>query len=157
MLPSLANNHRRIVQGKDTIMILVEVVHDARLVRMDAEHDPPQIKKWLGDSIGWWEGDTLVVETTNFVDRPAFRQGTGNMTVTEEFWLQSADSLIYRFTVDDPAVWTAPWTGEYVWRGSENKVYEYACHEGNYSMGGILRGARLLEAETLGKAGSTGE
>ena len=151
MLPALYNNHKRIVQGEDTIVILIEMVHDARIVRMNAEHDPPHIKKWLGDSIGWWEGDTLVVETTNFVDRPAFRQGTGNMKVTERFRLEDADTLVYTFTVEDPTVWTAPFTGEYAWPRSDNKVFEYACHEANYALEGIMKGARLLEAEFRGE------
>ena len=151
MLPVLYNNHKRIVQTEDTVMILTEMVHDARIVRLDAEHDPPTIKKWLGDSIGWWEGDTLVVETTNFVDRPAFRRGTGNMTVTERFRMESAGTLIYAFTVDDPTVWTATFTGEYAWPRSGNKVFEYACHEANYALQGIMRGARLLEAEFRGE------
>ena len=151
MMPALYNNHKRIVQTEDTVMILTEMVHDARIVRLDAEHDPPTIKKWLGDSIGWWEGDTLVVETTNFVDRPAFRRGTGNMTVTERFRMESAGTLIYTFTVDDPTVWTATFTGEYAWPRSGNKVFEYACHEANYALQGIMRGARLLEAEFRGE------
>ncbi len=151
MLPVLYNNHKRIVQTEDTVMILTEMVHDARIVRLDAEHDPPTITKWLGDSIGWWEGDTLVVETTNFVDRPAFRRGTGNMTVTERFRMESAGTLIYTFTVDDPTVWTATFTGEYAWPRSGNKVFEYACHEANYALQGIMRGARLLEAEFRGE------
>ena len=151
MLPALYNNHKRIVQGEDTIVILIEMVHDARIVRMNAEHDPPHIKKWLGDSIGWWEGDTLVVETTNFVDRPAFRQGTGSMTVTERFRLEDADTLVYTFTVEDPTVWTAPFTGEYAWPRSGNKVFEYACHEANYALEGIMKGARLLEADFRGE------
>jgi hypothetical protein len=151
MLPSLSNNHKRIVQTEDTILILIEMVHDARIIRMNAEHDPPEIKKWLGDSVGWWEDDTLVVETTNFMDRPAFRQGTGNMTVTEWFWYDRDDALIYTFTVEDPTVWTAPFTGEYTWPRSENKVYEYACHEGNYPLAAIMKGARFHEAVFRGE------
>ena len=151
MLPVLYNNHKRIVQTENAIMILTEMVHDARIIRMNAEHDPPEIKKWLGDSIGRWDGDTLVVETTNLVDRPGFRRGTGNMTVTERFRMESTGSLIYTFTVDDPSVWTAPFTGEYAWPRSDNKVFEYACHEANYALEGIMRGARLLEAEFRGE------
>ena len=151
MLPVLYNNHKRIVQGEDTVMIQVEMNHDARIVRMNAEHDPPEIRKWLGDSIGHWDGDTLVVETTNFRDRPSFTQGSRNMTVTERFSRIDADTLLYNFTVEDPTVWTAPFTGEYVWPRSENKVYEYACHEGNYAMEGIMHGARLLEADFRGE------
>ncbi len=152
MLSVLYNNHKRIVQGEDTVMILTEMNHDARIVRMNAEHDPPEIRKWLGDSIGRWDGDTLVVETTNFTDQPSFTQGSRNMTVIERFRMESADKLVYNFTVDDPTVWTAPFTGEYAWSRTDDKVFEYACHEANYSFEGILRGARLLEAEFRGEA-----
>ena len=151
MMPALYNNHKRIVQGEDTVVILVEMVHDARIVRMNAEHDPPEIQKWLGDSIGWWEDDTLVVETTNFRDRPAYSQGSKNMKVTERFRMESADKLIYTFTVEDASVWSAPFTGEYAWPRSDNKVFEYACHEANYALEGIMHGARLLEAEFRGE------
>ncbi len=151
MMPALYNNHKRIVQGEDTVVILVEMVHDARIVRMNGEHDPPEIRKWLGDSIGWWEGDTLVVETTNFRDRPAFTRGSRNMTVTERFSRIDADTLLYNFTVEDPTVWTVPFTGEYAWPRSDNKVFEYACHEANYALEGIMHGARLLEAEFRGE------
>ncbi len=151
MLPALYNNHKRIVQSEDTVLIFIEMVHEARIVRMNAEHDPAQLQKWLGDSIGWWEDDTLVVETTNFRDVPAYSQGSRNMKVTERFRMESADQLVYTFTVDDPTVWTAPFTGEYAWPRSENVVYEYACHEANYALEGIMKGARLLEAEFRGE------
>ncbi|MCH7748219.1 MAG: hypothetical protein E2P06_00550 [Acidobacteria bacterium] len=151
MMPALYNNHKRIVQSEDTVVILVEMVHDARIVRMNAEHDPPEIQKWLGDSIGWWEGDTLVVETTNFRDRPAYAQGSKNMKVTERFSRMDADTLLYNFTVEDPTVWSAPFTGEYAWPRSDNKVFEYACHEANYALEGIMHGARLLEADFRGE------
>ena len=151
MLPALYNNHKRIVQSEDTVLIHVEMVHEARIVRMNAEHDPDNIRKWLGDSIGWWEGDTLVVETTNFRDVPAFSQGSRDMKVTERFRMESADKLIYGFTVEDPTTWTASFTGEYAWPRSTNKVFEYACHEANYALEGIMKGARLLEAEFRGE------
>jgi len=151
MLSVLYNNHKRIVQSEGTILIHVEMNHDARIIRMNAEHDPPEIRKWLGDSVGHWEGDTLVVETTNFRDRPSFSQGSRNMTVTERFRMESADKLIYNFTVEDPTVWTAPFSGEYAWPRSGNKVFEYACHEANYALEGIMRGARFLEAVFRGE------
>ncbi len=151
MLPVLYNNHKRIVQGNTTIMILTEMNHDARTIRMNAEHDPSEIRKWLGDSIGHWEGDTLVVETTNFRDRPSFTQGSRIMTVVERFTMESADKLIYSFTVKDQTVWVSPFTGEYAWTRSNDKLFEYACHEANYSFEGIMRGARLLEAEFRGE------
>jgi len=147
--PSLYNNYKTIVQTEDHVMILIEMVDDARVVRMNSEHDPAEIRSWLGDSIGWWEGDTLVVESTNFLPGGTVRGGSENMTVTERFSRLDDGNVLYRFTVDDPTVWTAPWSGEYTWRVTDGKVFEYACHEGNYAMGGILRGARLLEAEAL--------
>ena len=147
MLPALYNNLKKIVQTDDHVMILVEMVHDARIVRMNQEHAPPGIRSWLGDSVGRWEGDTLVVDTTNFNDTPALRLATRDLHVVERFTLIDADTLLYRFTVDDPNVWTAPWSGEYVWPASRDRVYEYACHEANYSFQGILGGARILEQD----------
>lgn len=152
MLPVLYNNLKRIVQTEDHVMILVEMVHDARVVRMNSEHPPPDVRRWLGDSIGHWEGDTLVVDTTNFTDRPALSGASRNLHVVERFKRIDKDTLLYSFTVNDPTVWTAPWSGEYVWPAAGTRVYEYACHEANYSFGGILRGARILEAEALGKS-----
>ena len=147
MLSVLYNNMKRIVQTDDTVVILVEMVHDARIVRMNAEHNPPEIRSWLGDSVGHWEGDTLVVDTTNFTDNPSFGAASRNLHVVERFTRLDADTLLYQFTVDDPTVWTAPWSGEYIWPASDDRVYEYACHEANYSFGGILRGARVLEED----------
>ncbi len=156
--PSLYNNYKRIIQTDTHVMILIEMVHDARIVRMNSEHAPAATLSWLGDSIGWWEGDTLVVETTNFRPDALMRGGSENAVVTERFSRLEDGNLLYRFTMDDPSVWTAPWSGEYVWRTSDEKVYEYACHEGNYAMDGILRGARLLESEALAKkSGSTSD
>ena len=152
MLPVLYNNLKRIVQTEDHVMILVEMVHDARIIRMNSEHAPPDVRSWLGDSVGRWEGDTLVVDTTNFTDRPALSGASRNLHVVERFKRVDEDTLLYSFTVEDPTVWTAPWSGEYVWPSTETRVYEYACHEANYSFGGILRGARILEADLLGKS-----
>jgi len=149
-LPSLYNNQKRIVQTEDTVMILIEMVHDARVVRIGGQHPPADVRSWMGDSIGWWDGDTLVVETTNLRPDAVLRGGSENMKLTERFQRMDDGSLLYGFTIDDPTVWTAPWTGEYVWKASDGKVYEYACHEGNYALGNIMRGARLLEADRLG-------
>ncbi len=154
MLSVLYNNMKRIVQTDDTVMILVEMVHDARIVRMNAEHNPPEIRSWLGDSVGHWEGDTLVVDTTNFTDNPSLGGASRNLHVVERFSRLDADTLLYGFTVDDPTVWTAPWSGEFPWPASDNKIYEYACHEANYSFGGILRGARVLEQDARDAAGA---
>ena len=151
MLPALYNNHKRIVQTPNHVMILTEMVHDARIVRLDSQHLPDEVRRWYGDSIGWWEGDTLVVETTNFNDTPALGNGASReLKVTERFTLVDEHSLLYNFTVVDPATWEAPWSGEYIWPRTDEPVYEYACHEGNYSMGNILCGARRLEAEAAG-------
>lgn len=149
MLPTLYNNHKRLVQTPDHLMILVEMVHDARIVRINGEHADPSVRRWLGDSVGWWEGDTLVVDTTNFTDRPALSGATRDLHVVERFSRIDNGTLLYQFEVSDPNVWTESWGGEYPWPQTGDRVYEYACHEGNYAMSGILKGARLLEAEAL--------
>ena len=145
-LPVMYNNMKRIVQTDDYVMILNEMNHDARIIRMNATHAPADVRRWLGDSIGRWEGDTLVVHTSNFRDQPGLFLAGAELEVTERFSRQNDGSLIYAFTVEDPA-WEQPWSGEYVWPATEDMVFEYACHEANYALGGILRGARILEAE----------
>jgi hypothetical protein len=141
------NNLHQIVQTPDTVMILTEMVHDARIVRMNAQHLPGTIRKWMGDSVGHWEGDTLVVDTTNFTDKTRFRGSSENLHVIERFTRVDARTLLYRFTIDDPSTWEKPWTGEYVWPATDEHIYEYACHEANYALENILRGARLREKE----------
>ena len=136
------NNLHQIVQTPDSVMILTEMVHDARIVRMNAQHLPKTIRQWMGDSVGHWEGDTLVVDTTNFTDKTRFRGSTENLHVVERFSRVDARTLLYRFTVEDPATWAQPWTGEYAWPATNQPIYEYACHEANYALGDILRGAR---------------
>jgi hypothetical protein len=121
------------------------MVHDARVIRMNAQHAPKSVRKWLGDSIGRWEGDTLVVDTTNFTDKTRFRGSSDNLHVVERFTRTGPKTLRYQFTIDDPSTWEKPWTGEYTWPATDGLVYEYACHEGNYAMGNILRGARQKE------------
>ena len=147
MLPVMYNNLKQIVQTKDSVVILNEMVHDARVIRINGVHEPPEIRRWLGDSIGHWEGDTLVVDTTNFNDTPALGNATRTLHVIERFKRLDDKSLSYQFTVEDPAIWTKPWSGEILWPATDQRIFEYACHEGNYSFTGILRGARLLEAE----------
>ena len=148
------NNLHQIVQTRDNVMILTEMVHDVRVVRMNSQHLPPTIRKWLGDSVGHWDGDTLVVDTTNFTDKTRFRGATEDMHVVERFTRTGPRTLNYRFTVDDPATWAKPWTGEYSWPSTDAHIYEYACHEANYAMGGILSGARMREKdEAEAKAG----
>jgi hypothetical protein len=155
MLPVLYNNTKRIVQNEDTVVILVEMNHDARIVRMNAEHAPVDQRYWLGDSIGRWEGDTLVIDTTNFRDQSGMYNATSNLHVVERFRYGDDGQLIYSFTVEDPNVWTEAWSGEYPWPRTEQRMYEYACHEGNYALSGILRGARLLEKEAQQAAEGT--
>ena len=133
-------------------MILTEMVHDARVIRMNAPHLPPTMRKWLGDSIGRWEGDTLVVDTTNFTDETRFRGSSESLHIDERFTRDDAKTLRYQFTVEDPTTWTRPWTAEYAWPATSEKIYEYACHEGNYALGNILRGARLKEADEAKKS-----
>jgi len=141
------NNLHQIVQTPDYVLILTEMVHDARIVRMNAQHAPASVRKWLGDSIGRWDGDTLVVETTNFTDKTRFRGSSENLHVVERFSRIDAKTLRYRFTIEDPQTWTRSWTGEEAWPVTGERLFEYACHEGNYALGDILRGARQREAE----------
>ena len=146
------NNLHQIVQTKDTVMILTEMVHDARIVRMNAQHLPSSIRKWLGDSVGRWEGDTLVVDTTNFTDKTRFRGSTADLHVVERFSRIDDKTLRYRFTIEDKNTWAQPWTGEYTWPATEDRIFEYACHEGNYALENILKGARLKDANDAKKS-----
>jgi hypothetical protein len=145
------NDLHQIVQTADSIMILTEMVHDARIIRMstarmNAQHLPQDIRRWMGDSVGRWEGDTLVIDTTNFSDKTRFRGSTENLHVIERLRRVDDKTLLYRFTVEDPDTWDRPWTGEYTWPATTKPIYEYACHEGNYALGDILRGARRQDA-----------
>ncbi len=148
MLPVLYNNNYQIVQTPDTIMILVEMVHDVRVIRMNQQHDASGVKKWLGDSIGHWEGDTLVVDTTNFRPEVRFHGSSENLHVIERFQRVDANTILYRATMEDPATFTRPWTVEYPFLATAGPVYEYACHEGNYAMQDIMGGARRMESRT---------
>ena len=151
MLPSLYNNNYQIIQGADTVTILVEMVHDARIVRIGAPHLPQNLRKWMGDSIGHWEGDTLVVETTNFNGKQFFRGATENLKVVDRFTRTSLDTIKYQFTIEDPTAFTAAWSGEVPMHATPEKIYEYACHEGNYALPGILAGAREEERVAAAK------
>jgi hypothetical protein len=151
MIPLLYNNNYQIVQTKDAVMILVEMVHDARVVRLNSKHRPANVRTWMGDSIGWWEGETLVVETTNFRPDQSFRASSQNLKVTERFTRVDPNQVLYRFTVEDPDTFTRPFSGEVAMNATGEKIYEYACHEGNYALPGILAGARAQEAEAAAK------
>ena len=153
MLPLLYNNSYRIVQTRDEVAIEVEMVHDVRHIRLNAPHLPPSVRPWLGDSVGRWEGDTLVVETTNFHPQQVFRGASENLKVTERLRRLGPGRLHYTFWVEDPTVFVRPWGGEYEFSPSRGEIYEYACHEGNYALHGILAGARANEAKGLPPGG----
>jgi hypothetical protein len=154
MLPNyFYNNSYTIAQSKDTVVILTEMVHDARIVRINGTHPPSGVRKWFGDSIGRWEGDTLVIETTNFYPMHGFRGSWENLKVTERITRKDTRTLNYRFTVEDPDTFSAPFTGELVFNAMApgEMVYEYACHEANYGLEGVMSGARAQEREAAKK------
>ena len=150
MLPLLYNNTYQIVQGQDTVAIVVEMVHDVRVIHLNAPHRSDGLRPWFGDSIGHYEGDTLVVETTNFPQAQTFMGSWQNLKVTERFTRASGDRVLYQFKVEDPSVWVQPWGGEYEFSRAGGRLYEYACHEGNYALTDILAGARAEESAQAG-------
>jgi hypothetical protein len=147
MLPVLYNNNYQIVQTPDSMMILVEMVHDVRIIRINGTHKPASVRQWLGDSIGHWEGDTLVVDTTNFTDNTKFEGASANLHIIERFQRVDPSTILYRVTVDDPSTFAKIWTMEYPFLATPGPVYEYACHEGNYAMTDIMGGARKAESD----------
>ena len=164
MINVLYNNNYQIVQTPDAVVIHVEMNHDARIVRMNGKHLHPNIRPWMGDSIGRWEGDTLVVETTNFNPgeelRTNFDQSfyiSKNGKVIERFTRISPTEISYEFSVDDPATYSKVWRAAMVMNAAEGNIFEYACHEGNYALPGILAGARKAEAEGRTADGGDGE
>ena len=149
-LPRVSNNtynsNVEIIQGTDHVVIHYEMIHESRIVPLDGRpHLHPSVRQYLGDSRGRWEGDTLVVDTTNFSEQTNFRGSTTGLHMIERFTRIGPNALRYQVTFDDPTTWTRPWTVETVWRTSRGQVYEYACHEGNYGLVGILAGARVEE------------
>jgi len=152
MLPSAYNNNYQIVQTRDFVAISNEQIHDVRMIPLDGRpHVPAGVRLWMGDSRGHWEGDTLVVDTTNFTAKTAFRGSSENMHLTERFTRVAADTLMYTFTVDDPSAFAHPWTAQIPSEKIDGPIFEYACNEGNYGMLGILSGAR--DAEKKAAAG----
>ena len=152
MLNVLYNNHYQIVQSPGYVMIMVEMNHDARIIRLDSDHNPDNMKPWLGDSVGWWEGQTLVVKTKNHHPQQKFRAAIRHQIlmmeeaeVTERFTRVSKDEILYQFEVNDKRAYRDVWKGEMPLRSTESRIYEYACHEGNYAMANILAGARAEE------------
>jgi hypothetical protein len=161
IIPFAYNQNLQIFQTSDYIVLLTEMVHDARIIPLNGRPRLPQhVRQWRGDSRGRWEGKTLVIETTNFMDKgtgtlalsPGFgRRGLGdsgdeNLQLSERLTRMNDETLLYEFTMNDPTVWTTPWTASLTMSRSQEPLYEYACHEGNYGMAGILSGARALEA-----------
>jgi hypothetical protein len=146
MLPTGYNNNYEIVQTSGYVVILVEMIHDARIIPLDGRpHLGPNIQQWMGDSRGHWEGNTLVVHTTNFTDKTAFRGSGENLQLIERFTRTNADTIRYEFRVEDPTTFTAPWSAEIPMRKTHGPMYEYACTEGNYALADILAGARADE------------
>ena len=148
MLPSAYNNNVQLFQTPDTIVILNEMVHSARIVPLDGRsHLTDEVRQWVGDSRGRWDGDTLVVETTNFLRDTSFPASSEKLHLIERFTRVDADTLVYEFTVEDETTWTRPWTAAVPMRKSDLPLFEYACHEGNYGMTNLLAGARMEEQE----------
>jgi hypothetical protein len=148
MLPSAYNNNVQIFQTRDNEVLLNEMVHNARIVWTDGRPHGA-VRQWAGDSVGHWEGNTLVVDTVNFTDKgTAFMiPNDENYHLTERFMRRDANTLVYEFTIDDPTVQARSWTASVPMIRSDEPLYEYACHEGNYGMAGILRGARAQDNE----------
>ena len=144
--PGGYNQNLQVFQTPDHVVLITEMVHTVRVVPLDGRPAlPGHVRQWSGDSRGRWEGDTLVIETSHFNDQRRWRGTTRNMTLVERLTRVDADTLVYEYTVDDPETWTRPWTASLPMRRSEEPLYEYACHEGNYSMPGILGGHRMDE------------
>ena len=149
MSPVMYNSHMQIVQSPGYVNIIIEMAHDSRIIKISDERNPASEahQKWMGDSIGRWDGDTLIVETKNYNPWMTYRGApTENLTVIETFRREGPNKIIYGFTVDDPSVYSAQWSGEYPLSRMDDPIYEYACHEGNYGIIGILAGARRLES-----------
>jgi hypothetical protein len=147
IMPVGYNANLDILQGPGYVVVRTEMVHSVRLIPIGSArpHLGQNLRLWNGDSRGHWEGNTLVVETTNFNDQVRFRNSTTGIKVTERFTRTSADAISYTFTIDDPATWTRPWTAEVPMTRTDGPIFEYACHEGNYGLANILRAARVGE------------
>jgi hypothetical protein len=157
MLAGAYNNNYQIVQVPGYVMILVEMIHDVRIIPLDGRPQLPQsIRQWTGSYRGRWEGETLVVETTNFNGKNPFQGSTENMKLIERFTRVDEDTLRYQFTVEDPSTWTKPWSAEVPWAKTIGPLFEHACHEGNYGLGNILAGARR-EEKLAAEAAARGE
>ena len=147
MQPGSYNLNVQFVQTSAYFMIMNEMIHNVRVVRMNKEHRDGPLMNWEGDSVGHWEGDTLVVDTVNFWKGTAFADSTSKMHLVEKFTRTGPDSIQYQFTIEDPTTWIAPWTAVIPMRSMDQPIYEYACHEGNYGFHGVMAGIRRLQLE----------
>jgi hypothetical protein len=146
MIPGPYNNNYQILQTPTHVVILHEMIHDARIIPIDGRpHIGQNVKQWFGDSRGRWEGDTLVVSTTNFTDKWSYRGSTEKLRLVERFTRTGGDTVKYEFTIDDPSTFTSKWTASIPMAHTDEQIYEYACHEGNYGMVNLLTGARVQE------------
>jgi hypothetical protein len=146
IIPGPYNNNIRIIQSDGFVAILNEMIHEHRIIPLDKRpHLAQNMRRWLGDSRGHWEGDTLVVDTTNFSEKFNFRGASSTLHVVERFTRIGAETLQYEFRVEDPTIWTRPWTAVIPMRKSSEEMYEYACHEGNFALKNVLAGARAQE------------
>ncbi len=164
MLPYNYNSNYRIVQTKDHVAIYVEMVHDTRIIPLDGRpHLPSSVRLWYGDSVGHWEGETLVVDTTNFIDKSSFYFEVPNLAVTGPFADENmhvverlrrldSETILYQFEVDDPTAYSRPWKGELTLAAAPGPIYEYACHEGNYALPDVLKAERANEKAAAAKA-----
>ena len=153
MLAGAYNNNYQIVQAPGYVMILTEMIHDVRVIPLDGRpHLPQNVRQWTGSYLGRWEGETLVVESTNFTNKTAFQGSSENMRLTERFTRVAEDTIRYQFTVDDPATWARPWSAEVPWKKTIGPLFEHACHEGNYGLANTLAGARAEEKRAAGAA-----
>ena len=152
MVPAGYNNNYQILQTPGYVAILVEMIHDVRIIPLDGHpHASQNIRQWLGDSRGHWDGNTLVVTTTNFTNKTNFRGSDENLRLIERFTRVGPDTINYEFTVDDPTAFTKPWTAAVPMTATEGPIFEYACHEGNYGMTNVLKGARAAEKAAEGR------
>jgi hypothetical protein len=152
MLSGGYNNNLQIVQAAGVVAIMNEMNHSVRIVPIDGRpHPSADIRQFKGDSIGHWEGNTLVVDSTNFTARNPFHGSGDKLHVVERFTRVDADTIVYRFTVEDPETWDQPWTAETAWSKVDGPIFEYACHEGNYSLRNTLHGARVADEEAAEK------
>jgi len=152
LLPSAYNSNLQIVQGAGYVALETEMIHDVRIIPTDGRpHIPKSIRQWYGDSVGHWEGNTLVIDTTNFTDLSPF-PGAQNLHMIERLTRADEDTILYQFTVEDPGMWAKPWSGELPITRIDGQLYEYACHEANYPLANTLRGARVAEEQVAKKA-----